>query len=213
MNRSDLLDKLRVYLVTPDGWGTREEDEMITRRLLESGLRTVQFRDKSGLEDRKGRAQRLQNLCREFGALFIVNDDPTLAKELDADGVHVGEEDASVSEARAILGANKVVGATAGSVPRALTAVNAGADYLGVGAIYDASASKPNATTRGLSILTAMRTEPLLVELPIVAIGGIDGGNAEPCFEAGADAVAMIRALWRAEDPELLIQRLRSFVG
>lgn len=212
MNRADLVDKLRVYLVTPDGWGTREEDEAITRRLLESGLRTVQFRDKSGLADREDRAQRLQNLCREFGALFIVNDDPVLAKDLDADGVHVGEEDASVSDARAILGADKVVGATAGSVSRALAAVTTGADYLGVGAIYDASASKPNATTKGLSILTLMRKESALVGFPIVAIGGIDGDNAEACFDAGADAVAMIRALWRAENPETLIRRLRGIV-
>lgn len=205
-----LRDALRVYLVTPDAWGTRAEDVTITEGLLRAGLRVVQFRDKSAAPRQRERAQQLQALCHAHGALFLVNDDPNLALELDADGVHVGASDASVREARAILGPDKIVGATAGALARALRALEEGADYLGVGAIFDAAPSKADAQTRGPAILRALREEPLLHAFPIVAIGGIDTSNAGECFAAGADGVAMIRGLWHAKDPESTIAALRA---
>ena len=203
-----LARRLRVYLVSPDGWGSRDGDEARLWRLLRAGVGAVQFRDKSSVVDREGRASRMAALCREAGALFIVNDHPELARDLGADGVHVGVSDASVARARALLGDAAIVGATASTLDRALLAVGEGADYLGVGAIFDATASKPDAKTRGLEVVRELRSSPELRGTPLVAIGGITGDRAASCYAAGADGVAMIRGLWSCEDPESLVRAL-----
>lgn len=206
---SDWREKLRLYLVSPDGWGSRPEDEARLRTLIRAGVRCVQYREKTTPEAREVRARRMAAICREEGAIFLINDDPSLAVAVDADGVHVGETDASVREARALLGGGKIVGATARTIERAVASKAEGADYLGVGAIYDARASKADAVTGGLGLLERMRAETELHDFPIVAIGGITTSNAHACFAAGADGVAMIRGLWRLDHPQEELARFR----
>lgn len=210
MRETRLRQALRLYLVSPNAWGVDPDDGPRLRRLIDAGVQCVQFRDKSDAPDRVARAQHMQAICREHGALFIVNDSPTFARDLEADGVHVGDADTDVATARRIVGPEAIVGATAGTLARARLVLDEGADYLGVGAIFDATASKDNAVTRGLAILETMRRDAALQSIPIVAIGGITLANAPLCFEAGASAVAMIRGLWSLQDPARELATLRA---
>lgn len=198
-----LRHALAVYAITPDTWESPAEYEHGVTAAVAAGVCIVQYRDKraDGAEVRRERALAVLRACRAGGALMIVNDDPTLAASIEADGVHVGPEDAGVVEARAIVGPDRVVGASAGTLERAVALVAAGADYLGVGAIYEARVTKANASApRGLDALKDARNHPALRTAPIVAIGGIDANNAAACIEAGADGVAAVRAILGAPD-------------
>lgn len=204
-----LRSALRLYLISPDGWGADPDDASRLARLIQAGVHCVQFRDKSDTPARQQRAEAMRAVCKEHGALFLINDDPQFAQLVDADGVHVGVDDVAVADARALLGPDKIVGATARTIDRAQEALREGADYLGVGAIYDATASKADAVTGGLALLAMMRADPVVAETLIVAIGGITLENAAPCFDAGADGVAMIRGLWQLSEPAQKIAKLR----
>ena len=210
MSAPDLRASLALYLVSPEGWGSHEGDDAQLTRLLRAGVGTVQFREKEPRADRLERATRMRAICREYGALFLVNDDLALAQRLDADGVHVGVDDASVAVARAQLGADKIVGATARTQDRAQRALAEGADYLGVGAIYDATASKADAVTGGLALLRQMREQWVGRDACIVAIGGITLERAPACVAAGADGVAMIRGFWGLRDPHAALADYRA---
>ncbi|MBC7780748.1 MAG: thiamine phosphate synthase, partial [Proteobacteria bacterium] len=135
--------------------------------------------------------------CRAHGALLIINDDPVLAAEVAADGVHLGRDDASVQVARTHLGEAGLIGVSCyDSLERAHAAAAEGADYVAFGSMY-ASTVKPGAVRAPLALLTRARAE---VPLPIVAIGGIDPGNASAVLRAGAHAVAVISAVFAAPD-------------
>lgn len=210
MRTPHLRARLRLYLVSPEGWGASPRDAEHLAALIQAGVGTVQFREKADHPERVERAARMRDIARAEGALFIVNDDPLLAQTLDADGVHVGTDDASVASARKILGPQKIVGASARTLERALAAQQDGADYLGVGAIFDARASKANAQHLGLDGFAALRAAPRLKDMPMVAIGGIRPETAPQCFGAGADGVAMIRGLWSLTSPDDALRALRN---
>lgn len=161
---------------------------------LAGGARILQYRDKGAADvDCLPRARMLADLCRRRGALFIVNDSPRLAAQAGADGAHVGRQDAAIGQARAILGANKIVGTTChDSLRRARAAVAAGASYCAFGAVFS-SQTKPEATPCSLSRLREARRE---ISAPIVAIGGITADNARQALDAGADAVAVCAGLF-----------------
>lgn len=164
---------------------------------LAGGARIVQWRDKQrdkGLQ--LAEATAVRRLCAEAGALFIVNDHADLALVLEADGVHVGQTDLPVDAVRRILPADAIVGCSAATVDEARAAVAAGADYLGVGAMFPTD-SKANARPAGPATLRQIRAA---VDVPLVAIGGITPANVGAVVEAGADAVAVIRAVVAAPD-------------
>jgi thiamine-phosphate pyrophosphorylase len=166
---------------------------------IQGGARIVQFRDKTADPDtRRRRAQAVLQACRTHGALCIVNDDPVLAAELDADGVHLGRDDGDIARARALVGAGRLVGVSCyDQRPLALAAVAAGADYVAFGSIWP-SATKPGAVRAPLALLaTAARELPV----PVVAIGGITRDNAAETIAAGAHCVAVIRDLFEDPDP------------
>lgn len=185
-----------VYLVTEDGVPAERRIRAVAEALA-AGARVVQLRDKSTpkralLEE----AREIRALCAEHGAAFIVNDDVALAWCADADGVHVGQDDLPVREARRLLGPERVVGLSVSALEEALEAVEAGADYIGVGAIY-ATPTKTDAELGGLDLLRSVRAA---VRAPLVAIGGIDATNCVEVFRAGADAVAVVRAVFARPD-------------
>jgi thiamine-phosphate pyrophosphorylase len=165
---------------------------------LAGGARSVQYRDKS--EDRARRAQEaheLAGLCRGRGAVLIVNDDVHLARAAGAHGVHLGEDDASVPEARAILGASAIIGVSCyDSLQRAERAASEGADYVAFGSFYP-SLTKPHARRASLELLASARER---VGLPIVAIGGITPANARALVAAGAHALAVVSGVFAAAD-------------
>ena len=192
-----------VYAVTPDLADTGLLVVNV-RAVLAGGARLLQYRNKpADHATRRAQAAVLLDLCRHYDAALIINDDIELALELDADGVHVGADDAAIPFARARLGSAKLIGASCyDDLQRARSAAAQGADYIAFGSFF-ASSVKPGAVRAQLSLLPAARQ----FGLPVVAIGGITADNASPLIAAGADAVAVISALFSAPDPEAAARR------
>lgn len=167
---------------------------------IRGGAQVVQYRDKSAdTARRKEAAHALARLCRSAGVCFIVNDDVALAAAVDADGVHLGQDDSSVAAARAQLGSQAIVGVSCyNSLKRAADAIAAGADYLAFGSVYP-SPTKPQAARAPLSLFAEARA---LTDRPLVAIGGINATNAAAVRAAGADAVAVIDGVFGADNVE-----------
>jgi thiamine-phosphate pyrophosphorylase len=185
-----------LYAVTPDLADTALLVAKV-ETVLAAGARLLQYRNKQADErTRHEQAAALRDVCRRHGATLIINDDVALAATLDADGVHVGIEDAALSVARATLGRGKIIGVSCyDDLPRARAAAAHGADYVAFGSFF-ASSVKPGAIRAPLSLLPAART----LGVPVVAIGGITLDNAGELIAAGADAVAVISALFAAPD-------------
>ena len=171
-----------------------------TQDALAGGARLVQYRNKAADENlRRDQAAALRELCRRYSTTLIINDHVELAREIDADGVHIGADDAAVAAARARLGSGKIIGASCyNDLQRARSAAAQGADYVAFGSFF-ASSVKPGAVRAPLSILQAARQQ---LGLPMVAIGGITLDNAGELINAGADAIAVISALFAAPDVE-----------
>ena len=175
------------------------------RQALRGGARLVQYRHKGPLDAaRIAEARALRELCRACSAPLIVNDDVSLARQLDADGVHVGRDDDTIAEARAALGAGKIIGASCYNDLRlAQTAQEQGADYLAFGS-FNASPTKPDAVRASPALLAAARGR---TGLPLVAIGGITPDNGALLVGAGADALAVISGLFAQADTEVAARR------
>jgi len=192
-----------LYAVTPEGAG---EERLLQRseQALTGGARILQYRDKSENHTLRSRiATALAGLCRRYQALFIVNDDIDLASVSGAHGVHLGRDDAKLVHARAALGPRALIGASCyNDLDRAQEAVRAGADYLAFGSFH-ASAVKPFAVRASLDLLREARRR---FDLPLVAIGGITPQNAPALVEAGADALAVVTALFEAADTRSVAQ-------
>ena len=183
----------------------------MTRAILKGGASVVQLRDKiSTARDYVHLARQVGKLCRAQTVPFIVNDRVDVAMASGADGVHVGPEDISVEDVREILGSDAIVGASAGTVEAAVVAEAQGADYLGVGAIYEARSSKPNASApRGPEAIAEIVEK---VAIPVIGIGGIGVANSEAVMAHGAHGVAVISALMEADDPRGAAKQLASIV-
>jgi thiamine-phosphate pyrophosphorylase len=184
-----------LYALTPDISDTEELTARVDAAIA-GGANAVQYRNKSApLALKLEQARSLRRICRDHATLFIVNDDVDLALAVDADGVHLGKDDASVAAARSRLGRSAVVGVSCyDDLERAAAAVGAGADYIAFGSFFS-SAVKPEATRANASLLTAAKSR---WTLPVVAIGGITAANAASLIDAGADAVAVISAVFEA---------------
>jgi thiamine-phosphate pyrophosphorylase len=205
-DRRALAERLRVYVVTDE---RPNEDSLleVIREALAGGATAVQLRRKQELGRRFVELGRVvRQLTREAGALFFVNDRVDVAMLVDADGVHVGQDDIRCQEARRLLGPDKIIGVSAETVEQAVAAEREGADYLGVGAVYPTK-SKPDAAYTGIEGLRAIRAA---VSLPVVAIGGIDAERAPEVLAAGADGVAVVSAVMSAPDPRAAAAALRK---
>lgn len=193
-----------LYAVTPD----LADTDALTGKVeaaLRGGARVVQYRNKSIAASAScAQAVQIARLCRRSGALFIVNDSIETASLSGADGVHLGRDDATVAQARAELGAGKLIGVSCyNDLDRARVAQSQGADYVAFGSFF-ASATKPLAVRAELELLRSAATE---LAVPIVAIGGIDQNNAAGLIAAGADAIAVVGALFDSGDIEAQARR------
>ena len=182
----------------------------VAGRAIEGGAAAIQWRDKRARRpEHMATARRVRELCRERGAIFIANDDPKLAVDLDADGVHLGQRDVPIDEARPIVGPDRIIGVSTNNVQEALAAQEAGADYVAVGSIF------PTATkldTRSAN-LERLRQVEIAVHVPVVAIGGINASNISAVVDAGAQAAAVISAVCGAEDPAAAARELSAAFG
>ena len=176
---------------------------------LKGGVTMVQLREKRLDRDAFRReALEIQTLCRRYGVPFLVNDDVDLAIEIQADGVHVGQDDLEAGAARAKLGPDKILGVSAHTVEEALRAQAAGADYLGVGAVFP-TGTKGDASVLSYDTLKAICTA---VDIPVVAIGGIGPDNLHKLVGSGVVGVAVVSALFAQPDGEQAARALRAQV-
>ncbi|WP_372523522.1 thiamine phosphate synthase [Sulfuricaulis sp.] len=169
------------------------------------GARIVQYRDKKHVAaDRARQVTELASLCRQHGALFIINDDVELAKQVQAAGVHLGRDDVSLAQARAQLGSQAIIGVSCyNELARAVRAQAEGADYVAFGSFFP-SRTKPQAVRAGLELLCEAKQK---LHIPVVAIGGITPENGAHLLAAGADALAVIEGVFGQVDIRAAAQR------
>lgn len=199
--RRQQLLTVRLYLVT----SATEHLLTTVEAALAGGLRLVQYRDKETDDrDRILVAQQLKDLCHRYGALFLVNDRVDLALAVDADGVHLGQKDLPIATARALLGPQRIIGRSTTNPEEMAKALAEGADYIGVGPVY-ATPTKPDRAAAGLDYV---RYAAEHATVPWFAIGGIDGDNLADVLAAGAERVAIVRAIMTAEHPTQMTRAL-----
>ncbi|MBF6619385.1 MAG: thiamine phosphate synthase [Patulibacter sp.] len=198
---------VHLYLIGPLAAHGRGLIEIATEAIA-GGVDAIQLRDKTASDDELVAGLRaLRPLCDATGTLLILNDRPDLAAAGDADGVHVGQDDVSVAEARAIVGADRLIGLSTHSPEQVDAAVDAGADHIGVGPI-NATPTKQGVAGVGVDLVRHAVGRPL----PFVAIGGIDRSNVVAPLRAGAPRVAVVRAIVDAADPQAAARGLRAAV-
>ncbi|GFO70117.1 thiamine biosynthesis bifunctional protein ThiED [Geomonas limicola] len=190
-----------LYLITDQGERLLER----VREAVAGGVSVLQYRDKvREYRERLMLGAELKAICARFKVCFIVNDDLELAHALDADGIHLGQDDGDPAEARAALGPGKIIGVSTHSLEEALAAQKAGADYVGYGAIYPTS-SKEVPAIRGPEGIARLKQE---LAIPVVAIGGINRDNAGAVIDQGADAIAVISAVLSCRTPGIAATEL-----
>lgn len=205
-------NKLQLYLVA----GTTNVGEKdffeVLEGALKGGITAFQLREKGDGalkgEELKAFAERCQALCQQYHVPFFINDDVALAIEVNADGVHIGQQDGDVAEVRAKIGTDKILGVSAQTLNHALAASDAGADYVGVGPIYETTSKEDAAPVVGPELISQIIKE--LPGLPVVGIGGISERKTSAVIRAGASGVAVISAITGEENSE---EAARSIKG
>ena len=190
-------EELLLYFVTNKDTYLDRDLCTITKEAILGGVTIVQYREKNkSFEDMKKECLLLKSLCAEYGIKLIINDHINLAKEVDADGIHIGQDDESFTKTRDIIGIDKTIGVSVFNEAQALLAQKQGADYLGVGAMFQTN-SKNDAKKVSLDTLTSIIKA---VSIPVVAIGGITLSNIEELEDTNIDGVAVISAIINNKD-------------
>lgn len=201
--RHQLLSQSRLYLVTSPS----EALFTVVEAALIGGLTLVQYRDKTAEDcERLILAQKLRQLCHEYNALFIINDRVDLVLAVDADGVHLGQQDVPIAVARQLLGPQRLVGRSTTNPDEMQRAIQEGANYIGVGPVYET----PTKVGKAAAGLDYVRYAAQHSPIPWFAIGGIDVNNVNDVIAAGAERVAIVRELMQAEQPTLVTQYFLS---
>ena len=195
--RDKLAQSLLLYAVTDRHWMGNRTLYDVVRESLEGGVTFLQLREKD-LDDENfyKEAVRLQEMAREYGVPFVVNDNVEIAVRMDADGVHVGQDDMEAGDVRALIGPDKILGVSAQTVEQAVLAEKRGADYLGVGAVFP-TGSKDDAVEVSHETLKAICEA---VSIPVVAIGGITVNNTPELAGSGICGIAVISAIYGQKD-------------
>lgn len=209
--RSLIRPQLALYLVM-GSMNCRLPPEEVLTAAIKGGVTMFQYREKGAGalqgDDKLALGRRLRTICFTCGVPFIVNDDVAIALTLDADGVHIGQEDGSVQEAREKLGFDRWLGVSAHNVLEAAQAAASGADYLGVGPMFPTTTKLDCREVQGPSAIAEIRKQ--LPAMPIVGIGGITAANRWEVLDAGADGVAVVSAISQDKDPEAAARRLSA---
>lgn len=197
--KDEIRSSMLLYAVTNRSWlkpGQTLVD--VCREVLEGGATFLQIREKDLDQAAFEReAQELKEVCARRRVPFVVNDSVEIALDIDADGVHVGQSDIKGRDIRAMIGPDKILGISAGTVQEAVAAQQAGADYIGVGAVFGTS-TKKDARNLSMELLKEICAS---VTIPVVAIGGINAGNLPELSGSGVDGVAVVSAIFAAPQP------------
>ena len=202
-DKKDLL----LYAVTDRHWLNGRSLNEVVKESLDGGVTFVQLREKE-LDDETflKEAKELQSLCGEYHVPFVINDNVDIAMKINADGVHVGQSDMEAGDVRSKLGPGKIIGVSAATVEQAVLAEKRGADYLGVGAVFP-TGSKDDAVDVSHETLREICEA---VSIPVIAIGGISKKNIHELSGSGICGVAVISAIYAADDIKKAAQELRT---
>lgn len=209
--KDEIRRAMLLYAVTDQTW-LKEGQTLLSvcEAVLENGATFLQIREKDlSPEAFEAEAAKLKALCETQRVPYVVNDSVEIALAIDADGVHVGQSDIRGRDIRAIIGPDKILGISAGTVAEAIAAEAAGADYIGVGAVFGTS-TKRNA--RNLSV-DQLREICSAVSIPVVAIGGINASNLMDLTGSGVDGVAVVSAIFASDDPGAATRELLTLSG
>ena len=202
-------EELLLYAVTDRSWLHGRTLKEQVKEALDGGVTFLQLREKQiDSELFLQEAQELKELCKQYQVPFVINDDVELALKVDADGVHVGQSDMEAGDVRKKLGKDKIIGVSAQTVEQAVMAEKHGADYLGVGAVFQ-TGTKTDAQEVEHSVLKEICTK---VDIPVVAIGGITQDNVKELSGSGINGVAVISAIFAQKDIETATAKLKSCV-
>lgn len=206
------IDKkaLRLYAVTDRTWldGRTLYDDV--EKALKGGVTLLQLREKNmSTDDFINSAKEIKSLCEKYNVPLIINDNVDVAKAVNAYGVHIGQNDMPAHEARKILGKNKIIGVTAKTVEQAQKAEKDGADYLGSGAIFGTT-TKGDAKEMDMQTLKSITSS---VNIPVVAIGGIDGDNVLQLNGTGIVGAAVVSGIFAQDDIETATKDLYNKIG
>jgi thiamine-phosphate pyrophosphorylase len=208
--RERISQYLKLYLVMGlDGFGDRTALQ-IAEEALAGGVTMIQLREKNApLRQVLEQGAQLKAICHKYGVPFMINDRVDVALLLDADGVHVGQDDIPGLEVRRLLGADKIIGISAGTMDEAVWAVSQRPDYMGVGPVYATSTKQDAGDAIGSSLIAEISGR---WTIPVVGIGGIGANNAQDVLHAGAKGVAVVSAVVRHEQPKLSARSLVNTV-
>lgn len=200
--------QMLLYAVSDRAWSNSDEEFLSqVEQAIDSGVTVFQLREKNtDYEHFKDIALKIKPICKAHGVPLIINDNVKLAKEIDADGVHLGQNDLDIKAAREYLGADKIIGVSAHNVKEAQAAESGGADYLGSGAAFVTS-TKTDAGAIDHKVLSDVAHS---VRIPVVAIGGITGGNISRLEGLGLDGVAVVSAIFAAKDIPSAVNELKA---
>lgn len=213
--KDEIRQSMLLYAVTDRSW-LKEGQTLLSvcEDVLQHGATFLQIREKDlDAASFQEEAAQLKQLCGRYKVPYVVNDSVEIAMAIDADGVHVGQSDIKGRDIRSMIGADKILGISAGTVAEAVAAEQAGADYIGVGAVFGTSTKKDarNLTVEKLKEITGA------VSIPVVAIGGINSKNLMELAGSGVDGVAVVSAIFAAEDPgqatALLLEQAREMTA
>ncbi|WP_458414148.1 thiamine phosphate synthase [Schinkia sp. CFF1] len=207
-NEEQLRKRLQLYFVMGSN-NCNIDPCLVLREAIAGGITLFQFREKGAGakigQDKKELALKLQDICRQNGVPFIVDDDLELAHEIDADGIHIGQEDEDAEKVRESIG-DKILGISAHNLAEAKAAILQGADYLGVGPMFATTTKKDIREVKGPNIIMEMRENN--ISIPIVGIGGIKKGLIQSVIKAGADGVAVISSISNHSHPRQAAKEL-----
>ena len=182
----------------------------LTEHVISGGVKIVQYRDKINKVSQKIiNANKIKNICDKYNILFIVNDSADLAKEVDSDGVHVGQNDDTIKYCKKILSEDKIIGSSNNSMQEIYKSIKAKVDYLAIGKVFETNTmGKRNRNIVGLDLITETKK---ITNIPIVAIGGINKNNAEKVIKSGAHSICVVSEIIKTSNPKLEANYFKKF--
>jgi thiamine-phosphate pyrophosphorylase len=182
----------------------------LTKKVILGGVKIVQYRDKINTISQKIiNANKIKHICEKYNVLFIINDSADLAKEVDSDGVHIGQNDDTVEYCKKTLSNEKIIGTSNNNMEEIYQSIKANVDYLAIGKVFETSTmGKKDRNIVGLELIANAKK---ITTIPVVAIGGINKNNANKVIKSGADSICVVSEIVKSSNPELEANKFKRF--